>query len=205
MVDKYLLLFANNAVPSDGHAKFSLANSSNSMQRKKVRPVQPGLRRGDEGGPLSRELTSVSLVRLVDFMNRSASRAFPRVSGLSDFEWRAVAWVCETPRLSINDLSALLHRGVAQVSRTVKKLVAAGLLHRANRTGGPGVLITATRLGRTVYGPLKHLARQRNAAIVAGLSAEELKVLNHCIAIMTANALAQVAREQRLETDEGKT
>jgi DNA-binding MarR family transcriptional regulator len=160
------------------------------------------LGRGDEGGPLSRELTSVGLVRLVDFMNRSASRAFPRVSGLSDFEWRAVAMVCEMPRLSINDLSALLHRSVAQVSRTVKKLVAAGLLHRANRTGGPGVLITPTRLGRTVYGPLEQLARQRNAVIIAGLSAEEIKVLDHCIAIMTANARAQLVREQRPQGDE---
>ena len=173
------------------------------MQRlKKVKPAQPVLHRRDEGGPLSRELTSVRLVRLVDFMNRSASRAFPRVSGLSDFEWRVVAWVCEMPRLSINDLSTLLHRGVAQVSRTVKKLVAAGLLHRANRTGGPGVLITPTRLGRTVYGPLERLARERNTAIVAGLSAEELKVLDHCIAVMIANALAQLAREQRLQGDE---
>jgi len=172
---------------------------------KKVRAAQPVLHRGDEGGPLARVLTSVRLMRLVDFMNRSASRAFPRVSGLSDFEWRTVAWVCETPRLSINDLSALLHRGVPQVSRTVKKLVAAGLLHRANRTGGPGVLITPTRLGRAVYRPLERLARRRNAAIVSGLSAQELKVLDHCITIMTANALAQLAREQQLQADEDGT
>jgi DNA-binding MarR family transcriptional regulator len=176
------------------------------MQRvKKLKPAQPLLLAGEQVGPLSRELISLRLMRLVDFLNRSASRAFPRVSGLSDFEWRAVAWVCETPRLSVNDLSARLHRGVAQVSRTVKKLVAAGLLHRANRTGGPGVLITPTRLGRTVYGPLERLARQRNAAIVAGLSATELEVLDHCITIMTANALAQLAREQRLQADENET
>jgi DNA-binding MarR family transcriptional regulator len=172
------------------------------MSRSKtLKPAQPLLNRGEESGPLSRELTSVRLVRLVHFMHRSASRAYPRVSGLSDFEWRAVSFVCETPRISINDLSARLHRDVAQVSRTVKKLVAAGILHRANRNGGPGVLISPTRLGRTVHDPLKRLARQRNAAIVAGLSAEELKVLDHCIAIMTANALAQLAHEQALQPD----
>jgi len=159
----------------------------------------PALHRGDEGGPLSRELTSVRLVRLVDFMSRAASLAFPRVSGLSDFEWRVVAWTCETPPLSINDLSALLHRGGAQVSRTVKKLVAAGLLDRASRRGGPGVLITPTRLGRAVYVPLERLARQRNATIIAGLKPEELRVLDHCIAIMQKNALEQLASEQRLQ------
>jgi DNA-binding MarR family transcriptional regulator len=159
-------------------------------------PTAPGLQRGDEGGPLARELTSLRLVRLVDFIHRSASRAFPRLSGLSDFEWRVAAIVCEIPELSINELAALLHRGVAQVSRTVKKLVAAGLLHRANRTGGPGVLITPTSLGRTLYGPLEDLARRRNAAIVAGLTAEQLRVLDHCITVMTANALKQLAQEE---------
>ncbi|HTV78806.1 MAG TPA: MarR family transcriptional regulator [Steroidobacteraceae bacterium] len=172
----------------------------------KVEPVQGLTRRDDEDGSLMRELTTLRLLRLVDFIYRSASRAFPRASGLSDFEWRVFGLVCETPQLSINELSAVLHRGVAQVSRTVKKLVAAGLLHRANRTGGPGVRISATRLGRTVYSPLRRLARQRNAAIVAGIDAQELKILDRCIAIMTHNALAQLAIEQQLAgngTDKG--
>lgn len=154
------------------------------------------LRRNSRDGPLMRELTTLRLMRLVDLVYQSASRAFPRVSGLSDFEWRVLALVCESPRLSINGLSVVLHRGDAQVSRTVKKLVGTGLLHRANRTGGPGVLISATRLGRIVYGPLRALSRQRNAAIIAGLSRKDLEVLDRCIAIMTANARDQLDREQ---------
>ena len=167
------------------------------QQKDSVPSLHPVLQRSAEGGPLARELTSLRLFRLVDFIHRSASRAFPRVSGLSDFEWRVATTVCEIPELSINELAALLHRGVAQVSRTVKKLVAVGLLHRANRTGGPGVLITPTSLGRTLHGPLAELARQRNAAIVAGLTPEELRVLDRCITIMTTNALAQLAREEQ--------
>jgi DNA-binding MarR family transcriptional regulator len=148
---------------------------------------------------LSRELLTVKLVRLVDFLSRAAALAFPRVSGLSDFEWRVVAWSCETPGLSINDLAALLHRGAAQVSRTVKKLVAAGLLARASRGGGPGVLISPTALGRTVYGPLATLARQRNAEIIEGLAPREIRLLERCVATMMANVLAQLAREQQLQ------
>jgi DNA-binding MarR family transcriptional regulator len=175
-------------------------NRLDSMRRpQKVNPVPPLLHRSDAGGPLLRELTSLRLVRLVDFMNHTAARAFPRVSGLSRFEWRAVALACGTPLLSINDLAARLHRGAAQVSRTVKKLVAAGLLHRASRTGGPGVLISPTSLGRTVYGPLEQLARERNAALVAGLTTDELKVLDRCISVMTANAIALLAQEERLQ------
>lgn len=149
-----------------------------------------------------RELTTLRLMRLVDFVYQSASRAFPRVSGLSDFEWRVLALVCESPRLSINEMSAVLHRGVAQVSRTAKKLVTAGLLHRAHRTGGPGVLISATRLGRVVYEPLRTLSRQRNAAIIAGLKPQELQVLDRCIEIMTANARVQLDQEQQDGVDE---
>jgi DNA-binding MarR family transcriptional regulator len=157
------------------------------------------LRRGDEGGPLSRELVTVKLVRLVDFLSRAAALAFPRVSGLSDFEWRVVAWSCETPGLSINDLAALLHRGPAQVSRAVKKLVAAGLLARASRGGGPGVLISPTARGRTVYGPLAALARQRNAEVITGLTPREIRLLDRFVATMTANVLAQLGREQQLQ------
>jgi DNA-binding MarR family transcriptional regulator len=155
----------------------------------------PALLHRNQAGPMARELTTVRLLRVAELVNRSASRAYPRVSGLSDFEWRAVALVCETPHQSINDLAARLNRGVAQVSRTVKKLVAAGLLHRASRKGGPGVHITATGLGRTVHGPLEQLARQRNTAIISGLSAQELKTLERCLAVMTANALAQLTSE----------
>jgi len=165
--------------------------------RRKV--SRPTLHHRVEAGPLSRELLTVKLIRLVDFLTRAASLAFPRVSGLSDFEWRVVAWPCELPGLSLNDLAALLHRGAAQVSRTVKKLVAAGLLDRVPRRGGPGVLISPTALGRTVYGPLATLARQRNAEMITGLTPREVRLLERCVARMLVNVRVQLEREQRLQ------
>jgi DNA-binding MarR family transcriptional regulator len=179
----------------------STLNGLDSMQHpKKAKPGPTLLHRSDDGTPLSRELTTLRLMQLADFINRSASREFPRVSGLSDFEWRAVAQVCESPRLSISDLSAVLHRGVAQVSRTVKKLIAAGVLERAKRPGGPGVLISATTLGRTVYDPIEQLVRQRNAALITGLSAAQLKILDHCIETMMPNAQALLDHELQRQT-----
>jgi DNA-binding MarR family transcriptional regulator len=148
------------------------------------------------------ELTTLRLSKLADLMNRAASLAYPRSSGLSDSECRIIAWVCEMPPFSINDLAARLHRDVAQVSRTVKKLVAAGLLHRASRRGGPGVLISPTQLGYAVFTPLAMLARQRNATVIAGLTSDEIKHLDRCIAIMTKNALKQLANEKRRQSRE---
>jgi DNA-binding MarR family transcriptional regulator len=132
-------------------------------------------------------------------MYRSAQLAFPRASGLSDFQWRVVARVNELQPLSINELSALLQRDVAQVSRAVKGMVAAGLLHRATRKGGPGVLITPTPMGRTVYGPLEKLARKRNERLVNGLTLKEMKVLEHCIVVMMRNAQLQLTHEVAVE------
>src|SRR4029079_19391842 len=117
--------------------------------------------------------------------------------GFSDFEWRVFIWVCETPPVSINELSTLVHPGAAQGRRTVQKLVAARLLHRANRGGGPTVSITPTRLGLTLYSPLVALAHERNVEITAGLSDEELRVLDKCVMVMIRNALAMLAREQK--------
>jgi DNA-binding MarR family transcriptional regulator len=162
----------------------------------------PLIRKDIEGGPLSRELVSIQIVRLADFIERSGRIAYGRHTGFSDFEWRVFIWVCEAPPVSINELSALVHRGAAQVSRTVQKLVSAGLLHRANRAGGPTVSITPTRLGLTLYGPLVALARERNVEIVAGLSHDELRVLDKCVTQMLRNALAMLSREQKSESEE---
>src|SRR5665213_779228 len=162
--------------------------------RKRTSPPVPPLA-GGVSGQLTRELPTVRLSKLADLINRAASLAYPRVSGLSDSECRIIAWVCEMPPFSINDLAATLHRDVAQVSRAVKKLVAAGLLNRASRRGGPGVLISPTRLGYTVFASLAKLARQRSATVTAGLTVEEIKHLDRCIAMMTQNALEQLAKE----------
>ena len=163
----------------------------------------PRLLHGDRGGPLSRRLLSIRVVRLVDFITRSSLLAFNRTSGMSDFEWRILARVCETPPLSINELGVLLNRNVAQVSRTVKRLVAEGLLNRENRGGGPGVLITPTARGRTVYAPLEQLAAERDAALIEGFNEEELAALERYVERLTTNALALLGREQALNCPDG--
>ncbi|HEY4211271.1 MAG TPA: MarR family transcriptional regulator [Steroidobacteraceae bacterium] len=162
----------------------------------------PGIGNDSDGGPLARELLMIRMIHLLDVVTRSGSLAYPRISGFSDFEWRVLARACETPPLSINDLGILLHRGVAQVSRTVKKLVRAGLLHRTHCGGGPGVAITPTDLGQTVYEPLVELARQRNAELVSGLSTDDLRTLDHCVRVMMRNSLAQLSREHELRAEQ---
>ncbi len=156
----------------------------------------PVLWHGDEEGPLARRLLSIRMIRFVDFVRRSGALAYRRVSGLSGFEWLLLARACEVPTLSINELAEILNRDVGQVSRGVKRLVSAGLLRSRRRGGGPGVLITPTALGQTVYGPLQTLAEERDAELTRGISSEDLATLTRCIETLTANALDMLAREQ---------
>jgi DNA-binding MarR family transcriptional regulator len=164
----------------------------------RIPAATPRLLKGDEGGPLSRQLVGVSLKRLVDFLSRASSLRYTRASGLSDFEWRVLARVCETPDMSLGELAEHLHRGVAQTSRTVKRLVSIGLLRSRNRGGGPGVLISPSPLGRTVYEPMIALAREADRALLAGLSDQEVEALRRHIDVLTGNALAILGVEQRL-------
>ncbi len=165
-------------------------------------PRAPRLLHGDEGGPLSHRLVTVKIARLADFFARSGALAFNRTSGMSDFEWRILARVCETPPLSINELGGLLGRNVAQVSRTVKRLVAGGLLKRENRGGGPGVLISPTPRGRIVYAPMEQLAVERDSALTSGFAEDELVTLVAYVERLTQNALVVLGSEQALQAGE---
>ncbi len=108
--------------------------------------------------------------------------------------------MCETPPLSINELAGILNRGVAQVSRTVKRLVGLGLLKRENVGGGPGVAIRPTPAGEAAYAPLVEVAVESERELTAGLTEDELKTLDRIISVMSENALARLAREQELQS-----
>ena len=165
--------------------------------------VRPRLGRGEEGGPLSRQLAHIGLQQLVRLIRLGSGLAYSRVSGLSDFEWRVLARACDLPGLSINELGVVLRRGGPQVSRTVKRLVSLGLLRRENVGGGPGVAVSPTKAGEEAYAPLVAMAVQGERELTEGLTEPELRMLDRIIAVMTENALARLAREQELQARGG--
>ncbi|HEY5409796.1 MAG TPA: MarR family winged helix-turn-helix transcriptional regulator [Caulobacteraceae bacterium] len=165
-------------------------------QSNSARAVRPRLGRGEEGGPLSRQLAHIGLQQLVRLIRLSSGLLYSRASGLSDFEWRVLARACDMPGLSINELGTVLRRGGPQVSRTVKRLVTMGLLRRENVGGGPGVAVSPTKQGEEAYAPLVALAIEGERELTEGLTEHELRVLDRVIAVMTENALARLAREQ---------
>ncbi len=161
-------------------------------------PATARLLRGDEGGRLSHEIAHIGLLQLARLIRRGSGLLYSRVSGLSVFEWRVLARVCDMPGLSINELGLVLECGVTQVSRSVKRLVGVGLLRRDSVAGGPGVAIHPTAEGEVAYAPLVDLAIQGERELTAGLTDDELKTLDRIIAVMMDNAVARLAREQQL-------
>lgn len=151
---------------------------------------------------LSRQLAHIALQQLARLIQSGSGLAYSRVSGLSEFEWRVLARVCDMPGLSINELGKIMQRGVPQVSRTVKRLVGQGLLIRESLGGGPGVAISPTAEGRRVYAPLVDLAFRSERDLTAGLTQTELKALDRIITVMMENALVRLAREQQLACGE---
>ncbi len=162
--------------------------------------ARPQLGRGEEGGPLSRQLAHIGLQQLVRLIRLGSGMHYSRVSGLSEFEWRVLARASDMPGLSINELGAVMRRSVGQVSRTVKRLVGLGLLRRESTGGGPGVAISPTPAGEAVYAPLVEVAVESERVLTAGLTDDELRTLDRIIVVMSENALDRLAREQQLQS-----
>ena len=168
-----------------------------------ARPTS-NLGRGEEGSALSRRLVHIGVQQLARLIRRGAEVIYSRASGLSDFEWRILARVCDAPGRSINELGAIMDRGVPQVSRTVKRLVGLGLLRRENVGGGPGVAISPTPEGLEAYAPLVKLAEEGERELTAGLTDSDLRALDRIIKVMSENALARLARAQEPQVRNGK-
>lgn len=166
------------------------------LQRRRPRDPEDGALRKDlEGGPLSRELLTIQLIRLGEFMVRYCHSSLMRHASLTELELRVLIFSCEVPPVSVNELSKLVHRGAGQVSRVVQKMVDAGLLHRANRGGGPTVSITPTALGREVYGPLVEMTRAMDGQLMQGIAASDRPTLERWVARLTHNAVTLLQAE----------
>ena len=161
----------------------------------------PRLRPAAKSAPLSAQLAHFALLKLVRFIRRGNDLIYTRTSGLSDFEWRVLTRVCDTPGMSINEIGELMDRSVAQVSRTVRRLVELGLVRRQNVGGGPGVAISPTTRGEEVYAPLIAVALSSERELTQGLTDAELQTLDRIIEVMTQNAMRRVAREQLQSRD----
>lgn len=137
-----------------------------------------------------------ALLQLARYIKHGASLLVARASGLSDFEWRVLARACEGPARSNNELAENMDRTVAQVSRTVKRLVNLGLLESRPAPGGHRVAISPTLQGRRKYSELSALSDWIDLELRADLSEADVRAFGRVVSIMTRNAQSVVDRER---------
>ncbi|WP_404712200.1 MarR family winged helix-turn-helix transcriptional regulator [Sphingomonas sp. MMS24-J13] len=147
----------------------------------------------------SNMLFTLRIARLLDLLRRSRALANRREFGLSDIEWRVMTQVGAHAPLSLNQLADLVALDRGQLSRTVKTMVARGLLDRKRRPGGPAIIITLSDEGTAEYARMLALARERNAFLVGDIAEDDLD--------RAAEVLSAVARnaQRLLELEQGYT
>ena len=159
-------------------------------------PMPERLRRPRDTRPLAR-MVAPPLITLVAFLQRSATLAFRRETGLSNFEWQVMSQVGEYAPVPLLRLIELVGRDKSQVGRTVKRLEAMAFVMRA-AAGGRAVTLDLTAAGRAVYLRMCRIAVARDDFLLAELGPEERREYLAVVDRLTANADALLAREREV-------
>lgn len=122
---------------------------------------------------------------------------------LSIAMWRVLAALAASGSQRQIDLAELTSIDASTLSRIVSRLVRMGLATRTrSASSNREVAVTLSGKGAVLVARLVPLARQLEAAAIAGLSAEELAVLKRCLrrvyANMKARPRANAARPSRV-------
>jgi len=140
------------------------------------------VRARDQG--LRQRLVAWRVMALVNVTQKSGMPAYRQATGLSDVEWQIVRQVGVHAPVVLTQIAALLSRDKGQISRTVGRLVAQGLLVRAGRRAP----LALSSRGREVYARIVRLAHARNRALTRGLTSGELRALPAMLARLQMQA-----------------
>jgi MarR family transcriptional regulator, organic hydroperoxide resistance regulator len=114
---------------------------------------------------------------------------------LSIAMWRVLAALASTGGQRQIDLAVLTSIDASTLSRLVTRLVRMGLVTRARSArSNREVAVKLSAKGRGLVERLIPLAREYEAAAIAGLSGEELAVVKRCLRRMYGNMQSRPAR-----------
>jgi len=141
------------------------------------------------------------LMTLSAYLNRSATIAFRRETGLTKFIWQILSQIGEHQPITLARLIALSYRDKSQVGRAVKWLASEGIVTREKRRGRRDVTLACTPRGDDMYAMMCAIARDRDDALCADLSDRERQAYIATLDRITANAAALLARERATPLD----
>ena len=119
------------------------------------------------------DFLSVPIVRIATHLKRFPS-AYASDAGLTLPQWRLLSTVAHHHSIPLKQLAEVSASDKALVSRTVKELVAMGLVHTASMNSGDRSLVChITPKGTKIVDKVIPQARMRHARLLLALDAED--------------------------------
>ena len=139
--------------------------------------------------PDSSRLVSQRILVLSNLLRRAAGLRYRRLLGLQAGEWGVVAELGHRSPCTLNDLSGRIGVDKTQLSRTVARLIARGLVRRKpNPHDNREVRLSLTPQGQDCHAAIMRAGRNANLSLLADLSARERKQLVELIERVTVRA-----------------
>ncbi|MBV8851278.1 MAG: MarR family transcriptional regulator [Methylobacteriaceae bacterium] len=148
------------------------------------------------------ETISSKLIVAANFLRRGATLRYRRLVGLPWVEYGIVAVLGRRKPVTVAGLAELLGMDKAQLSRALSNLVRRKLVERsANPQDSREVLVSLTEAGLATHETMVRAGFERNAYLLANLSAEEIAGLDRVLEELTRRAVEMLHAEQNHDTD----
>ena len=139
--------------------------------------------------PDASRLVSQRILVLSNLLRRAAGLRYRRLLDLQAGEWGVVAELGHRSPCTLNDLSARIAVDKTQLSRTVARLIARGLVRRKpNPRDNREVRLSLTPKGEACYGTIMRAGAAANRTLLADLSPREQEQLVELIERATVRA-----------------
>jgi len=121
--------------------------------------------------------------------SRWVARSYEAKFGLSIWQWRVIAVLGGTDRLTAQDLTTSTAMDKVNVSRAVRALIERGLVARKkHQSDGRSALLELTPAGRSVYDEVAPIALRHEADLLDGFSEVEIGQLTDLLMRLESRA-----------------
>ena len=142
------------------------------------------------------ELVSQRILVLSNLLRRAAGLRYRRLLDLQAGEWGVVAELGHRSPCTLNDLAGRIGVDKTQLSRTVSRLIARGLVRRKpNPRDNREVRLSLTPKGEECYGAIMRAGAAANRSLLADLSPRGQEQLVELIDRITARARELLNKE----------
>ena len=143
------------------------------------------------------------LVKLANAMTRGASRVYLRLFDIGIVEWRILSMLAIEPRSSAQRICDELEMDKASVSRSVRELIARGLLISDPDDQRRMRPLELSAAGREQHDKILKIAVERERLLMQGFSRDEMRGLLATLRRLEANLEAVEEHERHMIQQHG--